>query len=346
MRFAIFDQMEAVSRPLHQVYTERLELVEAADQAGYWCYFKSEHHLTPLDTAPSISSWLAAIAARTTRMRIGSMVYLLPFYHPIRLIEEIAMLDHLSEGRLEVGVGRGISPLEHQMWGLEPDLARDRSEETLEVLLAGLTNSTLNFEGRFWNFEDVPMELQPLQNPYPPLWYPGNIEIAGTRGFSTITAGVARNVADAASRFAELNAEHTGDAHRVNGDRTPNLGVTIRVFVARDEQHALERARIAWKHFDANITKLWRRAGISEIPLNPSADGDFDRAIAAGIAFAGSPAMLREQLQAYAALGIDLVVLGFDWGDLDAIEVRNSLDLVAEHVMPDFETQNTQNTRR
>ncbi len=64
--------------------------------------------MTPLDTAPSISTWLAAVAARTTRMRIGSMVHLLPFYHPVRLLEEIAMLDHLSGGRLELGVGRGI----------------------------------------------------------------------------------------------------------------------------------------------------------------------------------------------------------------------------------------------
>ena len=339
MRFAIFDQMETVDRPLHRVYAERLELLAAADQAGFWCYFKSEHHLTPLDTAPSISTWLAAVAVRTTKMRIGSMVYLLPFHHPMRLIEEIAMLDHLSGGRLEVGVGRGISPPEHQMWGLEPDLARDRSEETLEVLIAGMTQDTLDFEGTFWSFEDVPIEVRPLQDPYPPLWYPGNIEIAGRRGFNSITGGAARNVAGAAARFAELNNESAGAPGRVNGGHgPPSLGATIRVLVDNDEQRALERARVAWKHFDANLTRLWRRAGITELPMNPTADGDFDKAMAAGIAFAGTPAMLCEQLGGHNELGIDPVLLGFDWGDLTAAESRRSLDLVAEHVMPHFAT--------
>ncbi|MFT7650494.1 MAG: alkanesulfonate monooxygenase SsuD [Candidatus Poriferisodalaceae bacterium] len=339
MRFAIFDQMESVDRPLNEVYADRLRLLEAADEAGFWCYLKSEHHLTPLDTAPSISSWLAAVAARTSRIRIGSMVYLLPFHHPLRLLEEIAMLDHLSNGRLEVGVGRGISPPEHQMWGLEPEVARDRSDETLEVLLAGMTNQTLNFEGRFWNFQDVPIEVRPLQTQHPPLWYPGIIEVAGSRGFNTFTAGAATNVAVAAARFAELNAEYANAPGRVNGAGTPTLGAgTLRVFVAEDAQVALARARIAWKHFDANLTKLWRRAGITELPMNPTADGDFDLAAKKGVAFAGTPAMLSERLNEYSEVGIDLVMLGFDWGNLEAKEVRRSLDLVVEHVMPDFDT--------
>jgi len=337
MRFAIFDQVERVDRPLHDVYADRLRLLEVADEAGFWCYFKAEHHLTPLDTAPSISTWLAAVASRTTRMRIGSMVYLLPFHHPIRLLEEIAMLDHLSGGRLEVGVGRGISPPEHEMWGLEVELARDRSEETLEVLLAGMTSETLNFEGRFWRFENVPMEMRPLQEPYPPLWYPGNISLAGTRGFNTITGGAARNMADAAARFTELNAEHAHLADRVNGARPNCLGATIRVLVADDAKWALDRARAAWKLFDAKLTKLWREAGImSQLPLSPTADGDFDKAVRSGIAFAGTPAMLNEQLERYREVGIDPIVLGFDWGDLETAEVRRSLDLVSEHVLPRF----------
>ena len=71
MRFAIFDQMEAQPAALAEVYAQRLALLEAADQAGFWCYFKSEHHFTPLDTAPSVSTWLASVAARTSNLRIG-----------------------------------------------------------------------------------------------------------------------------------------------------------------------------------------------------------------------------------------------------------------------------------
>lgn len=334
MRFALFDQMENVNKPLQNLYSDRLKLLQSADEAGFWCYFKSEHHFTPLDVAPSISTWLAAVAARTTRMRIGSMVYLLPFHHPIRLIEEIAMLDHLSGGRLEVGVGRGISPPEHEMWGLDAELARERSEESLQILLAGMTSDSLTFEGRFWNFRDVPIHMRPLQKPHPPLWYPGNLDIAGRRGFHTINAGQAKDVAQAAAMFAGLNIAHGGAADRVNAGSAPKFGVAIKVFVADDAHKALERARIAWKHFTHNITLLWRRAGITKLPMNPTADGDFDKAMAFGVAFAGTPAMLCERLQGYS--GADPVMLGFEWGDLDASEVRRSMDLFAERVMPEM----------
>lgn len=334
MRFAIFDQMERLDTPLHQVYQDRLALLEAADQSGFWCYFKSEHHMTPLDTAPSISTWLAAVATRTTRMRIGSMVHLLPFYHPIRLLEEIAMLDHLSEGRLELGVGRGISPREHDLWGLERDLARQRSEEALEIILMGMTTNTLTYEGQFWCFEEVPLEVRPLQNPYPPLWYPGNFEFAGQRGFNTLTAGSPDRVTSTVNRFRELNDQHRGDPDRVNGDRPSRIGLNLRVLVTEDERQAHKRATESWKCFDRNLMTLWRQAGITELPGNPTANGDFDKASALGTAFAGTPAMLIERLETYRGLDLDPVVLCFDWGNLNAAEARLSLDLVAEHVMP------------
>lgn len=334
MRVAIFDQMERLDTPLHQVYQDRLALLEAAEQAGFWCYFKSEHHMTPLDTAPSISTWLAAVAARTTQMRIGSMVHLLPFYHPIRLLEEIAMLDHLSGGRLELGVGRGISPREHELWGLERDLARQRSEEALEIILMGMTANTLNHEGKFWRFEEVPLAVSPLQKPYPPLWYPGNFEFAGRRGFHTLTAGSPERVTATVKRFRELNDTHGGDPDRVNSDRPRSIGLNLRVLVTKDERQAFKRAHESWQCFDRNLMTLWRQAGITELPGNPTANGDFDKALALGTAFAGTPAMLLERLAGYRGIGIDLLVLCFDWGNLSAAETRRSLDLVAEHVMP------------
>jgi alkanesulfonate monooxygenase SsuD/methylene tetrahydromethanopterin reductase-like flavin-dependent oxidoreductase (luciferase family) len=267
-------------------------------------------------------------------MRVGSMVHLLPFYHPIRLLEEIAMLDHLSGGRLELGVGRGISPPEHEMWGLEPVLARQRSEETLEIILAGMTSNTLTYEGRFWRFEEVPLEVCPLQKPHPPLWYPGNIEFAGRRGFHTLTAGSVDRVTETVTRFRGLNRKYGGDPQRVNGDRPSRIGLNLRVLVTEDARQALKRARGSWKCFDRNLTTLWRQAGITELPGNPTANGDFDKALALGTAFAGTPAMLLEHLEGYRSVGIDPLVLCFDWGNLSATETRRSFDLVAEHVMP------------
>lgn len=334
MRFGIFDQMERTAVTPGEMYQARLRLLEAADEAGFWCYFKSEHHLTSLDMSPSTSTWLAAVAARTSNLRIGALVYLLPFHHPLRLLEEITTLDHLSGGRLEVGVGRGISPPEHQMWGLDPDRARACSEETLDVLLTALTSDALTFDGEFWKFDDVPIEQHPLQQPYPPLWYPGNVEHAGRHGFNTITGGPAERLAGTVEQFAELTASHRSDSGRVNGGAAQSIGASVRVILADDEKRARERGRAAWQHFDANITKLWRRFGIAKLPGNPSADGDFDKALASCLAFAGTPAMLVDFIAARAALGIDPMLLGFEWGDLDPIEVRRSIDLFIEDVMP------------
>ena len=113
--FGVFDWIDrgkAPLRQLHQLYAERLQLLEAADAAGFFCYHLAEHHATPLGMAPSPALFLTAAAQRTQQIRLGPLVYLLPLYHPLRLIEEVCMLDHLSEGRLELGIGRGVSPYE------------------------------------------------------------------------------------------------------------------------------------------------------------------------------------------------------------------------------------------
>jgi len=337
MRVGIFDHIEQRGTPLHQLYRERLEYLERADEAGFWAYFKSEHHLTPLDAAPCQSVLLAAAAQRTRRIRLVPLVYLLPFHHPIRLVEEICMLDHLSGGRLEVGVGRGIAPPEHEMWGLDPQRSRDISEETLEVVLRGLTHDHLDHVGAHWEFRDVPMELHPYQLPYPPLWYPGNIEVAGRRGFNTVVGGTLAVVARAVARHRELEEQHRDAPGRVNPHvAAPVVAGATRVFVAATDAEAERRARQAWAAYTHNITLLWRRAGIapSAMPADPSCGGDFDRALALGAAVVGSPQRLAEHVARYAAeTGSGHLVVSFAWGDLDHAEVLASLDRFVEHAM-------------
>ncbi len=334
MRFGLFDQMERRNAWPGEMFRDRLRLLEVADEAGFWCYFKSEHHLTPLDMAPSTSTWLSAVVARTTNLRVGSLVYLLPFHHPLRLIEEITTLDHLSDGRLEVGVGRGISPPEHTLWGMDPEQARARSEESLTVLLAALTSDSLTFHGDFWDFDDVPIEQRPLQDPYPPMWYPGNVELAARRGFNTISGGTVERLASTAAQFNELTEEHRHDEDRVNPGAAPSIGASVRVILADDENAARDRGRVAWRHFDENITKLWRRFGIDQLPGSPSADGDYDKALATCTGFAGTPAMLVDFISERAELGIDPFIMCFEWGDLDSAEVRRTMDLFVENVLP------------
>src|SRR6266478_6763232 len=125
MQFGIFDQNDLGPYPLTEQYENRLRLIEFYDRAGFRTYHMSEHHSTPLNLAPSPSVFLAAVTQCTKRLRMGALVYVLPAHHPLRLAEEICMLDHLSGGRIEVGVGRGVSPYELEHYGIDPAQSRD-----------------------------------------------------------------------------------------------------------------------------------------------------------------------------------------------------------------------------
>ena len=171
MEFGVFDHLDRDDQTLGDFYRARLEIVEAYDRLGFYGYHVAEHHATPLGMAPSPSVFLAAVAQRTRRLRFGPLVYALPLYHPLRLIEEICMLDQMSGGRLEIGFGRGSSPSELVYYGQDPTLAQKIYAEALELVLQGLTQPVLIFHGEFFHVDDVPMELAPLQKPHPPIWY-------------------------------------------------------------------------------------------------------------------------------------------------------------------------------
>ena len=165
MHFGVFDHLDDSGLPLTRHFEERLKLIEAYDRAGFYGYHLAEHHNTPLGYAPSPGVFLSAVAQRTRQLRFGPMVYLLPLYHPLRLIDEICMLDQMSGGRLELGVGRGISPYEVGYYGVDPATGPERFAEALEVILKGLTQKRLDHAGKYFAFKDVPMEMQPASTP-------------------------------------------------------------------------------------------------------------------------------------------------------------------------------------
>src|SRR6266542_1981991 len=171
MKFGVFDHMDRAGPDLGRQFDHRLKLIELYERAGFYAYHLAEHHATPLGMAPSRSVFLAAVAQRTRRLRFGPLVYALPLYHPIRLIEEICMLDQISGGRLEIGFGRGASSTETSFYGLDPAKAQQIYAEGLELVIQGLSKRMLNFGGDFFSFENVPMELEPLQKHHPPIWY-------------------------------------------------------------------------------------------------------------------------------------------------------------------------------
>jgi alkanesulfonate monooxygenase SsuD/methylene tetrahydromethanopterin reductase-like flavin-dependent oxidoreductase (luciferase family) len=171
MKFGVFDHVDDSGVPLAEHLENRLRLAETYDRLGFHGYHVAEHHGTPLGLAPSPGVFLSALSQRTSRILFGPMVFLLPLYHPLRLIEEVAMLDALSNGRFQIGVGRGVSPIELGFYGLDMAEQRGRYQETLEVLLQGLSSDELNYDGEFYKFDRVLMTIRPVQQPHPPLWY-------------------------------------------------------------------------------------------------------------------------------------------------------------------------------
>jgi alkanesulfonate monooxygenase SsuD/methylene tetrahydromethanopterin reductase-like flavin-dependent oxidoreductase (luciferase family) len=162
MQFGVFDHLDRNDLSLRDYYESRLMIIEAYDRLGFYAYHVAEHHSTPLGLAPSPSVFLSAVAQRTRRLRFGPLVYALPLYHPLRMIEDICMLDQMSGGRLEIGFGRGSVPAELIYYGQSPEQAQAIYTEALELILKGLTERTLTFHGQFFRFDNVPMELEPF----------------------------------------------------------------------------------------------------------------------------------------------------------------------------------------
>jgi alkanesulfonate monooxygenase SsuD/methylene tetrahydromethanopterin reductase-like flavin-dependent oxidoreductase (luciferase family) len=267
----------------------------------------------------------AAAAQCTQRIRLGSLVYLLPFHHPLRLAEEICSLDHMLEGRFDVGVGRGISLPEHQLWGLDTDRIAANYEEALAVLRAALTSDTLSFQGEAYTFTDVPIMLRPLQQPMPPLWHPGNFEAAAKEGMNTIVVGPPRMVAEQVAKY------HA--ACEAAGWSGGTVGGINSIIVAPTDAEALSIARRAWPVFTDHLTPLFRKWDIPP-PGDPTLGGDVDLALQLGALVAGSPTTVAERLAEFEeSAGTDLHVGKFTLGDLSHAELMRSIDLFASHVM-------------
>src|SRR5437868_15512795 len=122
------------------------------DRTGYDAVWLAEHHFSSFSVCPSVHMMGVLAAARTTRLRIGTGVSLAPFYHPLRLAEEVALLDILSSGRVNWGAGRGFARVEFTAFGVPPDKSASRFREAVEIVLKARTEARLNFSGKHFRF--------------------------------------------------------------------------------------------------------------------------------------------------------------------------------------------------
>jgi len=332
MKFGVFDHMDRALVPLGRQYEERLQLIAAYDAAGFHAYHLAEHHATPLGMSPSPSVFLAAVAQRTKRLRFGPLVYTLSLHHPLRIIEEVCMLDQMSGGRFELGVGRGISPHEVRFFGVEPAEAPEIYREAYAVIMQGLTERRVDFAGRHFTFHEVPIVMEPVQKPHPPLWYgvarPELVDWPARNRFNVITnttAGMARDITDRYHREYAAAGNDPGV--------TPLLGMGRYVIVAENDRDAYEIARRAYRRWYESFILLWDKHGGH--PPFANYPPTYEEVAENGYGFAGSPATVRDALlRQVQEAGINYLVCRFAFGDLTLKESMRSLNLFTREVMP------------
>jgi alkanesulfonate monooxygenase SsuD/methylene tetrahydromethanopterin reductase-like flavin-dependent oxidoreductase (luciferase family) len=330
MKFGVFDHLDRNDLPLRDYYESRLQIVEAYDRLGFYAYHVAEHHSTPLGMAASPSVFLSAVAQRTRRLRFGPLVYALPLYHPLRMIEEICMLDQMSGGRLEIGFGRGSVPAELIYYGQNPNEAQQVYAEALELIIKGLTERTLTFEGQFFRFDAVPMELAPCQKPHPPIWYgvhaPESAERAARKGLRVVSLDPLAATRASFDAFRRAWKQAWGDAP------LPLMGLGRFILVAETDAAALALARRAYPKWYASFTHLHRLHGRTGAHPRPPT---FDGLAEVGQGVAGSPqtvaAFLRRELN---DTGSNYCVGQFAFGDLTLAETLHSIELFGREVMP------------
>jgi alkanesulfonate monooxygenase SsuD/methylene tetrahydromethanopterin reductase-like flavin-dependent oxidoreductase (luciferase family) len=342
MKIGLFDHVERSDLPLATQFDERLRFVAAADEAGIYAYHVAEHHGSPLNMVPVPGIYLGAVARATKRIRLGPLVYLLPLCSPLRLIEEICMLDHLSYGRLEVGVGRGVSPFELGFHQIDYHRSRDIFIDAFECIRAGLTSETFSYSGENFTYANVPMPLRPLQQPHPAFWYGSSNIIgatfAGERGLHFITNG--------ATERARINIEAFKLAlEKRGGPASPKaefpggtaIGVLRQIVVADTDERAKHIAKPAFEHHFANLNYLRSLNASSDFVqrLHIPASTTFEDCVEEGIVICGSPETVRTAIERQVdELGINYLLAYLFFGTMSLVDALRSLALFGTEVMP------------
>ena len=241
MEFGLFVEFPANSTTTQrQIFKDSMELIDAAEESGSEGIWLAEYHFNPGRSVLSAPVTVAgAIAARTNRVKIGLAVHVLPLRNPVQIAEEIATLDHLSDGRLDFGIGRAAFPRIYQGYGLNYAESRDRFDECLEIILKAWTTDKFSFHGKYYQFDEISVVPQPLQKPHPPIRIGATsadtFELVGRMGYpifinpSRVTTLLDLKPLVAEFHDARKKAGHTGSV---------DVGLRVPVYVAETKEKA------------------------------------------------------------------------------------------------------------
>jgi alkanesulfonate monooxygenase SsuD/methylene tetrahydromethanopterin reductase-like flavin-dependent oxidoreductase (luciferase family) len=339
MQFAAFFLAGSPSREDPETVFRRMaRFAQDADELGYDSIWFAEHHFSNYGYIPNPLLVATRLAAETSRLRLGTAVLVLPFWHPLRVAEDIALTDQLTGGRLEVGVARGYQPFEFRRFGLDFADARERTDETLEILLRALTQDSVTYEGAHYQIPETTIFPRPLQQPHPPLWLAAHtresFEIGARLGLRALTTNSGRPLSELETGWVNHRA-----ARERYPDAPPDFGVQTQVCVApTDDEARAQMPHFLYQSRQATNLRAGREhvvSGVSE-PLPYEGEPDLDEMFESRT-LAGTPDTVAAKLSRYLEV-CEMTQLNcvFYAGEMPAEVSRRSMRLFAEEVMPRF----------
>jgi len=337
-----------------QALREALEQIELADQLGLDEVWLGEHRFSRHGLLSGIWSFLGQVAARTKRIRIGTAVVVLPLHNPILVAEEAAMVDILSGGRLNFGIGAGYQRQEFDGVGVDIDESRERFSEAVDVIIKAWTEERLTYHGKYTNVDDLWVLPKPLQKPYPPLFQavstsPASVEFAASRQIQVI-AGGPTDIMGQAPQVIKMWREKMDQFGHAHAHLDPPMAKAIYVAPTMEEA---ENDPIGLEDFSSRILQSVGNTGAPiGMPMDKNGNiakgyehwanrqQDRDRRDDPGHAglppLRGTPEVVVERLRQTQEAGINHVFGAFGFPGLPHEKVMRSIELFATQVMPKF----------
>jgi alkanesulfonate monooxygenase SsuD/methylene tetrahydromethanopterin reductase-like flavin-dependent oxidoreductase (luciferase family) len=352
MRFGTYFFLQAPpGRSSSEIIVEEMDQMVLSEELGFDSVWLTEHHYADygLSAAPSVLA--ATLAARTRHVTIGTAVYVVPFHHPLRLAEETATLDILSNGRLIVGIGRGNRPLEFVGHGIRLDDSRTRLEEGVDVMIQAWTHERVNFQGQHWQFANIPVYPKPRTRPHPPIAVaavsPESVMWAARRGYRILSSGLGTPL----PALTRLRQTYDGALDHSHLERQTidvlkqQWTVTKHVYVAETDAQARAQAEPYERWYLDSFARSLRPDGLDSLSetVRTQANEFAQRAserrwedLIEDALLIGSPETIRRKVDELHQAGVGELLCWMNFGGLPIVQVRRSMRLFAHEVMPAF----------
>ena len=327
------------ARSSQEIYARGIELAQAAETLGFRNVWLGEHHFSTYGYLSRPVQLASYIAAKTTRLRVGTAVIVVPLHHPLIIAEEIAMLDLLSGGRCDIGLGRGYQRYEFERFGLQLDTDGTRWNDSIDILLKSFEGKPFSYEGKLFKIPESVVFPRTVQKPHPPIWItaqsPYSLEAAVRRGFNVLTGGFGVPL----ERLAEFGKLFERVVAEAKPAKRPLVGVQRAIYVTKDTADAREAAEQARWNMRVTLSlrnNYERVENGNAIPVPAQTEPTMDELLDRHLIIGTPETCIRQIKRLKEAVGITHFNGSFWLGDMEQARVLRSMELFSQEVMPAF----------